>query len=624
MRKLLLTTILPLILVGNVEAATFWVRTDGGTITQCTGQADAAYDGSGTGEACAVKDLRQIITHSYDSGSGTAGTTVVSAGDTIIVGDPGGTPGQFRMGYNPSDIWASCSSGYPYDCYLEAIPAGVNSSNRTKLYGRGYDTGCTGTKAQLWGSERAYRVLTLSSNVDVQCLDITDHSACIESGPVDGTVGGFPVKCERDTYPYGNWASIGVYADGATDVNLTNVDIHGLAHTGIFGYHNGDWNLTNVNIIANAFVGWDSDGPSSDDSYTGTTTLTNSKIEWNGCGEKYPLTTSNWSSSTDKHHCWSQDQGGFGDGIGLGDGSPGNWTFNNTSVSWNTSDGVDLLHGNGTGTVKFIRSRSEGNAGQAFKTSVGLSYVDHSFLIGNCGFFNGQSFTSTKSNSGATVAFNNCRANGDTVAFSNVTGGQKLYINNSTITSNGNIVFLSDGTGCNGSTVYKVDNTLIRGGTEFNDGSDTSDIYYPAGTDGAGAGSCGSLVLDIDNSLIYGGRDFTECSAGTNNQCDVNPLFTGTIRQGPTTYYTTPDYLDQLYLQVSSPAIGAGTNGLTYQNGSADYNNFTRTGLYDIGALEYGSVPTSGGGSGGGSTGSSGVSMGGVKIFLGGGKINVQ
>ena len=36
-------------------ATTYYVRTDGGDASQCTGRADAAYPGSGTGQACAWK-----------------------------------------------------------------------------------------------------------------------------------------------------------------------------------------------------------------------------------------------------------------------------------------------------------------------------------------------------------------------------------------------------------------------------------------------------------------------------------------------------------------------------------------------------------------------------------------
>src|SRR6185295_6037949 len=42
----------------------YFVRTGGGTTTQCTGLANADYDGSGTGEACAYSSLTDAITSS--------------------------------------------------------------------------------------------------------------------------------------------------------------------------------------------------------------------------------------------------------------------------------------------------------------------------------------------------------------------------------------------------------------------------------------------------------------------------------------------------------------------------------------------------------------------------------
>lgn len=45
-------------------ATTFYVRNDGGTSAQCLGTTDAAYDGSGTGEACAYASTADAITAS--------------------------------------------------------------------------------------------------------------------------------------------------------------------------------------------------------------------------------------------------------------------------------------------------------------------------------------------------------------------------------------------------------------------------------------------------------------------------------------------------------------------------------------------------------------------------------
>lgn len=563
-------------------ATTYYVRTDGGTSTQCTGTTDAAYPGSGNAQPCAFSHPAWALGAQGSNGS-------MSAGDTLIIG-----PGQYMVGYgmpnNPSG-----SSSWTYESVMKSPPPGTSSFNKTKIYGKGYETSCKGAKAQLWGTERAWQVLTIGANTDVQCLEITDHSACIENGPVDGTIDGFPTRCVRETYPHGPWAAIGLKINqGASNVILKNVDIHGMAARGVFADRVGDISLSNVSIIGNGFVGWDSDGPSADDSYTGTITLASSKVEWNGCGERYPLSTNNLSASIDKHHCWSQDQGGYGDGIGLGDGNPGNWTFLDSSVSWNTSDGVDLLHGNGTGTVKFFRSKAEGNAGQQIKTNAANTYIENSIVIGNCGFFAGQAFTSTKNNAGTSTGFNNCRAGGDTIVFANSIGGQKMHITNSTILSNGNVAIMSGGSNCTADTMLNVYNSIIYGGTEFNDGSDLSAFYYAAGAGGNGDGTCGSLPIIEDFNVVYNTKDNNAFCSGTNSKCGQNPLLSGIIKQGPTSYYNNTDYADQLYLQIASPAYNAADESIPLNGSANDYNDFARGISWDIGAFQFGSVNNKG------------------------------
>jgi len=604
MKKILTIQILlfALLLGNSVEAATYYVRatSTGGTTTTCTGLADADYDGSGTGEACAFVHPAWAI-----GALGTSG--VMSAGDTLIIG-----PGSYLIGATmPNTSSSSCNDGAAaaYDCILDTIPAGADTNNKTKIYGKGYDdpTNPANVRPKLYGVQRA-DVLSIGSNTDLRFLDITDGSACIENGPIDGNVDGFPVQCVRSAAPFGPWSSIGLNAYSATNVIMKYVDIHGMAKKGVFAYHAGDWDLDHVNIIANGFVGWDSDG-TGDDSYTGTITLTDSKIEWSGCGERYPLTVSDWSSSTDKHHCWSQGQGGFGDGIGLGDGATGNWTFVRSSVSHNTSDGVDLLHGSGAGTIKFYKSKAEGNAGNQFKANALAGWIENSKIIGNCGFFYGQSFTSTKDNTGASVAFDNCRALGNVMVFANSVNNQVLHVNNSTILSSGDCVMIMEGgaANCNGGTTIKFDNNIIYGGRDAGDdhglwntsgGNDTTCLFY-----NAASGSCSTVLPDIDNTIVYHTKNIgsdTNCSAGTNNACDVDPLFSGTIKQGcavgggdcvASNYYQSTDYEDQVYLQSGSPARDDASESITCdQDCTVDYNAYARGASWDIGSLEYGSV----------------------------------
>ncbi len=78
------------------QAATYYVRTDGGTSTQCTGTADAAYPGSGTAKACAFNHPFWVL-----SAAGSPNKMV--GGDTLIIG-----PGQYMMGFGAPNT-PSCS-----------------------------------------------------------------------------------------------------------------------------------------------------------------------------------------------------------------------------------------------------------------------------------------------------------------------------------------------------------------------------------------------------------------------------------------------------------------------------------------------------------------------------------
>lgn len=566
----------------SVIATTYYVRIDGGTSTQCTGVADAAYPGgTATNQACAFAHPAWAL--------GTAGVQgKMVGGDTLII-----NPGQYMIGFGmPND--PQKSTNWTYSSVLNVPPAGPSATNKTKIYGNGYASGCSGMKPQLWGTERVSRVLAIASNTEIGCLELTDHSACIENGPVDGSIGEFPVQCIRNAYPHGPWASTGLLiTDGSSNISISNVDIHGLAGKGLVAYHLGDTSFTKVRIIGNGFVGWDSDGPSSDDSYNGTIHFTNSNIEWNGCGEKYPLTTSDLSSSTDKHHCWEQQQGGFGDGIGLGDGSPGNWVITNSSISWNSSDGVDLAHGDGNSIIKFIRSKAEGNNGNQFK-STGDVFIENSVIVGNCSFFLNQSFTSKKSNAGTTIDMNYCRAAGAAISINVPLSSNKAYVSNSTIIGNGDTLLTLAGKGCvNGVKQVFAYNNIFYGGDDWRYNYDQSPsreqvAFYWAGT------PCNSSNIDEDYNIVYLTKNNNSGCVGPHSKCGINPNFSGTIKQGPTgNYYTGTDYAKQLTLSSTSTAIKASNPKIVLTDTSNDYLNIMRDTPWDLGAYNFSGTSTS-------------------------------
>jgi cysteine-rich repeat protein len=536
-------------------ATTYYVRTDGGSATQCSGTTDAPYPGSGSGQACAFSHPFWAI-----SVIGNNPTKMVG-GDTLII--DGSNNAQYMMGYGGPNVpdTSKCGQFWPWDCYMRNIPSGPDPSHPTRILGKGYDTGCT-NPPQLWGTERAKQIINLqgSSNVELQCLDVTDHSDCQDGGPK---------ACNRSSVPYGPWAQMGLAAADSSNVLLKNVNIHGLAKTGIYAGRLKDWTLQNSKIVANSFVGWDGDIGAGASSNSGTIMFDHVTVAYNGCGETYPGKT--------PFNCYSQDQGGYGDGLGTQQ-TGGNWVVVNSDFSHNVSDGLDLLYHDGNGSITIKRSRFEGNAGNQVKTHAN-TVIENSIIVGNCAYFSGKSFTWNSS------TFNNCRAAGNPLAIF-FRGGMSASISGTTITSNGDTTVLSGGDGCGGSEKILSRDNIFLGGPEYNSPGDLSTLYFASGATGNGDGTCGSLKMDDDYSVIWGTRGIsTDCSGKAHSLCQ-DPKF----MEPAVNFYGGTAF--NVGLQSGSPARDKGTilSGMS----SLDYNEFNRGATWDIGALEFGSVPSSG------------------------------
>ena len=403
---LLLTALLGSAAFGSAEAATYYVRTDGGDATQCNGLSDAAYTGAGNN--CAWGSLHVALPAS--------GSARIAGGDTVIVG-----PGSYKIGYGAiGAAGGRCYSGGPYDCYLAPVPSGTAQA-KTRILGKGHDAGCA-APPKLWGTERVYNVLNLqgSSNVEIGCLEITDQSDCVEFHSNSAA------KCKRDAAPYGNWASVGINAADSRNVHLHDLNIHGLAHTGIHAGRLTDWTLERVKINANGWIGWDGDiGANS--SNAGNMIFRNVEIAWNGCGQKWQ-TGEAWA-------CWGQQSGGYGDGLGTNT-TGGAWLIEDSFVHHNTSDGIDLLYMDGaaSSSVTVRRTYVEGNAGNQIKTK-GQTLVENNIVVGNCGYFVGKDHM---------VYGDNCRAQGNALSIGMV-NGQTSTVRHNTITGEGDCLVLTGG-----------------------------------------------------------------------------------------------------------------------------------------------------------------------------------
>jgi hypothetical protein len=549
--KIFLVIILGLV-SANAYATTYYVRPDGGTASQCTGLADAPYPGSGLGQSCAFAHPFWAIAPQGNN------PTKMVGGDTLIV--DGSNNAQYMFGYGAPNTGdgSKCSASWPWDCYLRSIPSGPSALQPTRVLGKGWDNGCA-SPPQFWGNEHLALMLNLngSSNVEIQCIEVTDHSSCQENGPN---------PCNRDTSPYGPWASTGISASDSSNVLLRNVNIHGMAHDGINAGRLRDWTLENTQIVANSISGWNGDIGKGVSSNSGTMTFDHVRIEYNGCGETYPGKL--------PYNCYSQSQGGYGDGIGTQQ-TGANWNFIDSNVSHNTQDGIDLLYADGTGTVTINRTRAEGNAGNQIKSATN-TIISNSLAIGNCGYFKNNPITWQSS------TFDHCRAAGNTVALGFI-GGTTDIIRDSTITSNGNDLIISIGSTCNGTESISSTNNVFLGGPYLYGSGDSSALYYPSGATGNADGPCGTIRLNDDYSVIYGTKNgASDCSGKPHSKC-VNPQLVDSMAS----YYSGNSF--NASLQSLSPAIGTGLviSGIS----TLDYNSIDRgTSAWDVGAIEHAST----------------------------------
>jgi sugar lactone lactonase YvrE len=495
------------------QSSTFYIRSDGGSPDQCDGLSDAPYPGSGTNKPCAWDHPFRALPP--------GGPARIAGGDTLIIG-----AGSYPMGYGAPGAdfnTDACDTNYRWGCFMTAIPSGPDASHPTRILGAGWNTGCT-TPPELWGTERADLIVNLTdaSNVEIACLEITDHSECVE-----GHSGG--LACERDIPPYGDWAVYGLYAEDSANVYLHDLDIHGLADGGVHAGRLADWTVEDVRIAGNGVVGWDGDlWDEAGDANTGTLTFRRWTVEWNGCGETYP--------PGEPTGCWGQEAGGYGDGVGTGE-TGGNWIIEDSAILHNTSDGLDLLYHTLGGSVTLNRVRAEGNAGNQVKVA-GSTAIVNSVLVGNCAFFEGQPFT---------YWVDHCRALGNTLVLA-YTGGEQVSIVNSTFYGQGDGLVGAgprEGFPCTGAESIWGKNNLFHGDTDFFDPGDITFLFYQEG--------CGNLYFESDFNIAYQtknvtcGADETFVHSGDNDLCQ-DPLLTGPL--SGETYGMIP--------LANSPAIDSG------------------------------------------------------------------
>ena len=517
-----------------VQSATYYVRPDGGSPEQCTGLTDAPYPGGGLHQDCAWDHPFRALPPD--------GPVRIQGGDTLII-----AAGSYRMGYGAPEADGDgdqCASAYPWGCVMPPIPSGPDADHPTRILGAGWDSGCA-DPPELWGAERAAHILDLtdSQHVQIACLEITDHAGCVEFHSGD-------IACPRDAYPYGDWAPTGVYAQDASDIHLQDLNIHGLAHTGVWAGRLRDWRVTNVRIAGNGWVGWDGD-IDGEDSNSGSLRFRLWTVEWNGCGETWP--------EGEPVGCWAQSAGGYGDGVGTG-ATGGDWIIEDSAFLHNTSDGLDLLYHTGGGGVTLTNVRAEGNAGNQIKTT-GAVTLTNSVLVGNCAYFDDQPFT---------YNVDPCRALGNTLSLSFM-GGEQITLTNNTFYGQGDGLVSAGPHGdgdCTGSERITGRNNLYQGDDDYFQQGDITFLFYYE--------DCPGLDFDGDYSL-YNHVKLSAYAPGPHD-IEADPQLTGPL---------SGDYYG-MAITATSPARDA---GLADVAPATDFLHLSRDASPDIGAYEYQTNP---------------------------------
>ena len=586
MRKILLCAMFLFFLISPAWATTYYVR-DGGAdygndSTHCNGSVNVVFTGS-NGPNCAIDHPVWVLGAVGDNGQDKAG--IWSSGDTLSIdGDSDITPGtqaQYVIGYGmPNSTNGTCSTNFEYSCQVGSVPAGTIGSS-TKVIGTGIH------KPLLLAENSPYEALSASGNyITLQWLELTDNLACAYNDPSG-------VSCR--------------YADGllignGTGLIMTDVYVHGFSRYGVvisdYTTSTGSATFTRVWIIGNGFGGLTT---GANNAMTGTWTWNQPIIEWNGCAEAYPLIYPKIDNPANYTNCFGQQSNGYGDGLAFGPSgglSAGNWIINGPgSISFNTQDGVDTLHGAGNGTIQIDKMRFEGNAGQQIKSNSVNFYLTNSLIIGDCGWW----WQSSQALSGGMTDGDSCRAGGDAILF-NVTNNSVAKFYNNTIISNGNVSLESkdeSSTGCNGSTAIHVYNNIVLGGPVWGDdsnfiegGGDSQNTYiYNDGNDGDGAGTCGNLTWDEDYNIVDGTKNSNQGCVGVHDKCGVSPGFITQIPIGVnagaiSTFYRGQDGATLMSISSSGASNGAGLNGAPYWNNGNDYHNVSRTNPPSMGGLE--------------------------------------
>jgi len=566
---------------------TWYVRPDGGTRSrkdvpgQCDGKADVAYRGSGIDQHCAFNDFRYL--YNDKSYNGIAGGWIIAGGDTVIVRgchDPnGGSSTDCRIGSDPpgvADKW--CVGNAIVACSSGPSPSGT-AAQHTRILGQNYKT-CSADNitnrsklTRLFGGNGLGTAINLQSTryVDFECIDLSDHSECVEHGSP-----AYPGPCTGKE----DFAKDGMATNNrSADILLEDVWIHGFTRTGITGPIGGLITLRRVKISFNGFAGWNfDDGGSTPDAPGSAIDASYVSMIGNGCNEEYPIVDAFPARS-----CYDLNDGGFGDSWSGQNTALASFTCDHCVMAYNTKDGFIGPH---TLISKLIirNSQSYGNMGQQWKWGSEKSsstIFENNLTIGNCRRMSAPL-------PGAPSGYNRnlslyCRADGDIFSFFSSSNSTVLFSNDTTIGYSATMFDLACATeGTCGSTKFIFRNDIMLGllNPSYNPGNAQVPglFYYSDTSDTVTADH--NIYYNLRSGTVPGGTLCRMLGSVTSIAC-VNPLF---VNQPALTIKAEAE-LDGFNFHPAggSPAIGHGSaeSGVT-----TDFYGVTRPNPPSIGAVE--------------------------------------
>ncbi len=446
-------------------------------------------------------------------------------------------------------------------------PSGPDADHPTRILGTGWDAGCS-NPPELFGVEKEKQVIGLFnvSNIDMQCLEITDHENCSTNHSLDPSI-----QCNT-SFPYGDYAQRGIEMRDVKNLHMKNINIHGITGPGIRGAEVTNWTVEDSRVSYNNAGGINGQTPGkTPNQFYGTMRFVNTDISWNGCVEDYPS-----KNIIVKGSCVGGNSGGYGDGVGLQE-TAGTWYWDHDTFIGNVEDGLDMLYMRTmTGIAYVSNSYFEHNAGNALKTGAN-AVVTNNVLIGDCNYFTGKSIV------GDVVA---CRGNATLSVTLQKNNSSITVLNNSLTGQADSLISISSSSRgkiqCDGTErAYMADN-IFRGGIHFQlPNTKLVDAYYIYNT-------CSGFKYVAKNNLFYNTKDKSnDCNTSTDSICGKDPLFT---------LFDEADGKYDFKLQVGSPAIGyglsvgtlAGFNAAVSEVPATDfYGDYRRLSAVDIGMDEY-------------------------------------